>query len=101
MAGHGGKRNGAGAKKGQPRSKATALLREAIVIAAENVGKKIDAETDDGLVTYLEQQAQETPTAFMALLGKVLPMQVGGDEDNPIRAVHEIILRGIRSHTND
>lgn len=74
--GHGGRRQGAGAKKGQPKSKATVLLREAIVLAAGRAGEKIDADTEDGLVTYLEDQAAKSPAAFLSLLGKVLPMQV-------------------------
>jgi hypothetical protein len=92
--GHGGKRENAGAKKGQPKSKATALLREAIVIAAEKAGRKIDADSEDGLVTYLENQAEKSPSAFLSLLGKVLPMQLGGDPDNPVRQVVRIELVG-------
>lgn len=88
--GHGGKRKNAGAKKGEPKSKATALLREAIVIAASRAGEKIDAETEDGLVTYLEDQAEKSPSAFLSLLGKVLPMQIApGDGDGSGRLVIE------------
>lgn len=92
--GHGGKRDNAGAKKGKPKSKATALLREAIVIAAERAGERIDADTEDGLVTYLEEQAEKSPAAFMSLLGKVLPMQVSGDPDNPMKVITRIELVG-------
>jgi hypothetical protein len=34
---------------------------------------------------YLEEQAHENPVAFMSLLGKVLPLTIGGDPDNPVR----------------
>ncbi len=39
--------------------------------------------------SYLEQQADRNPVAFMALLGKVLPMQLTGGDGGPlvIRAV--------------
>jgi len=66
------------AGKGRPkgsRNKTTALLKDAILKAAEQAGNKIG---DDGLVSYLEEQATENPGPFMSLLGKVLPMQVEG-----------------------
>lgn len=66
------KRAGAGRPKGSP-NKRTALLKDAILQAAEKAGDK------DGMVGYLTLQAQENPTAFLTLLGKVLPMQVSGD----------------------
>jgi hypothetical protein len=34
---------------------------------------------------YLERQADENPTAFLTLLGKVLPLQMTGREDGPIQ----------------
>jgi hypothetical protein len=36
------------------------------------------------MAAYLERQALENPGPFMALLGKVLPMQIAGDSENPI-----------------
>ena len=64
---------------GRPKgslNKTTALLKDAILKAAENAGDK------DGMVGYLEKQAIENPGPFMSLLGKVLPMQVEGSGDN-------------------
>lgn len=66
----------AGNKRGP--SKATALLKDSILQAAEAAGGK------GGTVAYLTQQAIENPGPFMALLGKVLPTQVIGDADNPV-----------------
>ena len=66
-----------GRKKGTP-NKTTKLLKEAILEAAEAAG---DAE---GLVGYLKAQAVENPGPFLALLGKVLPMQITGDANNPV-----------------
>lgn len=78
---------GSGRKKGTP-NKTTQLLRDAVLMAAELCGDKLDPTNKghDGLVKYLERQALEQPVAFMALLGRVLPMQIGGtgDEDEPI-----------------
>lgn len=66
-----------GRKKGTP-NKTTALLKDAILQAAEKAGDQ------EGMIGYLHKQAHENPTAFMALLGKVLPMQVQGDPENPL-----------------
>ena len=71
-----------GRKKGTP-NKTTALLKDAILKAATDAG-------DGDLSAYLLQQANGNPTAFLALLGKVLPLQVGGEPDNPVEMVHKI-----------
>ena len=70
-------RSKTGRAKGTP-NKTTALLKDAILKAAEAAGGS------DGLVGYLQAQATANPGPFMALLGKVLPMQIGGDPDNPV-----------------
>jgi hypothetical protein len=81
-------RSKTGRAKGTP-NKTTALLKDAILKAAEQAGNKVGK---DGLVSYLEQQASENPGPFMALLGKVLPMQIVGDPENPLRTVTRIEL---------
>jgi len=65
-----------GRKKGTP-NKTTALLKDAILAAADNAHR-------DGLVGYLQEQATMNPGPFMALLGKVLPTQLTGDKDAPL-----------------
>ncbi|WP_051018445.1 hypothetical protein [Bartonella tamiae] len=70
-----------GRPKGAP-NKTTKLLKDAILKAAERTGNKIG---DDGLTSYLEQQAVDNPVAFMSLLGKVLPMQVTGADGGAIQ----------------
>lgn len=62
-------RSKTGRAKGTP-NKTTALLKDAILRAAEEAGGA------EGLVGYLKKQAEQNPAPFMALLGKVLPMQV-------------------------
>ena len=69
-------RAGMGRPKGS-LNKTTALLKDAILKAAEDAG-------DGDMVAYLTQQAKENPGPFMALLGKVLPMQIAGDVENPL-----------------
>lgn len=71
---------GPGRPKGTP-NRTTALLKDAILKAAEAAGGA------EGMVGYLTQQAQENPGPFMALLGKVLPMQVAGEDGGPIQVV--------------
>lgn len=78
---------GPGRPKGVP-NKTTALLKDAIIQAAEAAGG------DGGMVGYLRRQAEENPGPFMALMGKAMPLQVSGDADNPIKAVIGIKLVG-------
>lgn len=77
-----GKR-GPGRPKGSV-NKTTALLKDAILKAGEAAGNKVGEE---GLVSYLTHQAKENPGPFMSLLGKVLPMQVTGEDGGPIKTV--------------
>ena len=60
-----------GRQKGTP-NKINALLKDDILSAA-------DGAHPGGRMAYLTQQAQENPTAFLTLLGKVLPMTVEGN----------------------
>lgn len=71
---------GRGRPKGSP-NKTTAVLKDMILTALDGAHK-------DGGIGYLKQQAEDNPTAFLTLVGKVLPLQVAGDADNPV--VHEI-----------
>jgi len=76
----GGARSGAGRKKGVP-NKVTAVLKDAILQAGDNAGG------NDGLVGYLTDQAKENPAPFLALLGKVLPLQVTGEGGGPVQVI--------------
>lgn len=81
-------RSKTGRAKGTP-NKTTALLKDAILKAAEAAGGEGEG---GGMVGYLTKQAKDNPGPFMALLGKVLPTQVAGDPDNPLRTVTRIEL---------
>ena len=59
---------GPGRKKGIP-NKLTRTIKESIEAAFAKVGGP----------DYLAKQAIDNPTAFMTLLGKVIPTQIAGD----------------------
>jgi hypothetical protein len=70
------------AGKGRPPgalNKTTALLKDAILIAATKAGGK------GGMAGYLQEQAVANPGPFLSLLGKVLPMQVTGEGGGDLR----------------
>jgi hypothetical protein len=62
-----------GRTKGTP-NKISKTLKEAILDAAELAGGQ------EGVTGYLRTQAMTNPTAFMSLLGKVLPTQIANEE---------------------
>lgn len=64
------RRKAGGRKKGTPNVLTTSL-REMIMTALSSAGG----------VEYLVQQAHENPAAFMALLGRILPLQVEGSKE--------------------
>jgi hypothetical protein len=79
------------AGKGRPKgaqNKTTALLKDAILQAAEAAGAKLVVDENGkptgkgGMVEYLTKQADENPGPFLSLLGKVLPMQIAGTDQN-------------------
>jgi len=72
-------RPGPGRPKGVP-NRTTTLLKDAILKAATDAG-------NGDMAAYLQQQAIENPGPFMALLGKVLPMQVTGEGGGPVQVV--------------
>ena len=61
----GGKREGAGRKKGS-QNKITMEIKDAIKAAFEEVGG----------VAYLVEQARENPAVFCGLIGKILPKDI-------------------------
>lgn len=78
-----------GRKKNTP-NKTTALLKDAILQAAANVG--LDGNGKEGLTGYCQRLAASEPKAFATLLSKVMPLQIAGDSDNPLQTITEIRL---------
>ncbi len=70
-----------GRRRGTP-NKTTALLKDAVLRAAEVSGDKISKDKRyPGLEKYLVWLSAEYPVAFTSLLSKVLPLQIGGTSD--------------------
>jgi hypothetical protein len=73
-------------------NKATRVLKTAILNAFETVGGE----------EYLVRIAREDPKTFCTLLGKVLPTQLAGDLDSPLKTVNRVefvlVRAGDRKH---
>jgi hypothetical protein len=70
---------GKGRVKGS-KNKVTVALKDAIMNAFNKVGGQ----------DYLVAVALDDPRTFLALIGRVLPLTVAGDPDNPLKAVTTI-----------
>lgn len=75
MAGKGRPKTGGRAKG--TTNKLTADVKAMVLQALDQAGG----------VKYLHTQALTNPNAFMTLVGKVLPLTVAGDKDNPLEVV--------------
>jgi hypothetical protein len=69
---------GKGRVKGVP-NKVTGALKDMVLQALAGAGG----------VDYLQKQATENPTAFLTLVGKVLPLQVSGEGGGPVKLIVE------------
>ena len=76
-----------GSRAGIP-NKSTAALKDMILGALEASGG----------VKYLTERANDprTASAFLTLVGKVLPLQVQGDKDNPLQTVTRIEIVALK-----
>lgn len=62
-----------GRQKGTP-NKVTGQLKDMIMTALDDVGG----------IEYLKKQANENAKTFLLLLGRVLPLQLTGDAEQPL-----------------
>lgn len=83
MAGKGRPKTGGRAKG--TTNKLTADVKAMVLQALDQAGG----------VAYLLAQAQTNPNAFMTLVGKVLPMTLAGDPENPVgvTVIERVIVR--------
>lgn len=83
---------GPGRPKGVP-NKNTAKLKDMVLSALEGAGG----------VDYLVERAKDprTASAFLTLVGKVLPMQVTGEDGDAIKVVSRIELVAMRGDSED
>lgn len=78
---------GPGRKKGVP-NKTTTALKEMIL-------KALDEAAPGGGIEYLKLQSKENPTAFLSLVGKVLPLTVQGSGD---QGEHIVVIEWRRAN---
>ena len=69
-----GRKTGGGSRKGRP-NKETKALRELILGALDKVGGE----------DYLARQAEDNPSAFLSLIGRVLPTTLATDPNAPMK----------------
>lgn len=77
------------AGKGRPKgsaNKTTALLKDMILQALDKKGG----------VDYLMTQADLNPTAFLTLVGKVLPLQVNAEHSGDV--VAHVVFKGLNEN---
>ena len=67
---------GSGRKPGS-RNMTSQKLKEIVFEALQ--------QQDGGAIGYLRKQAIQEPRAFMALIGKLLPTQITGEDGEPVR----------------
>jgi len=89
MAGKGRPKTG-GRQKGTPNKLSGDV--KAMVLAALD---------EKGGTAYLVEQAASNPTAFLTLLGKVLPLTIAGDKENPLETVARIELVAMNGNGTD
>jgi hypothetical protein len=79
-----GRKTGGGSRAGVP-NRLTSAVKDMILEALNQAGG----------VDYFVAQATLNPSAFMTLVGKVLPLQVAGANDGPI-----LIVTGVTRATD-
>lgn len=85
-----GRKTGGGSRLGKP-NRVTKALKEMILGALDAAGGE----------TYLTTQATKNPTAFMALLGRVLPTTLAGDPNAPLQIINRIEMVPVEPRKHD
>lgn len=82
-------RRGAGRPKGSP-NKVGKAAKEAIAEAAEKLGGV------DRLVNWAKEAPENERAFWTSVYPKLIPVQLAGDGDNPLKLVHTIERRIVR-----
>lgn len=88
--------NRGNAGKGRPKgsvNKSTAQIKAAILDALDSAGDTVGEAHYGGLrggQAWLHHLALGNSSAFATLLGKILPIQLTGDDEAPINVIHKI-----------
>lgn len=75
-----GTKGNRGRPKGSP-NKTTAAVKDMILQA-------LNEAHEDGAIAYLKEQATKNPTAFLSLVGKVIPLDVNNNHSGGVRVIH-------------
>jgi hypothetical protein len=104
-------KKGDGRKKGRPpgsRNVSTQILKDALLIAAEELGEikrvavldeeglptgqyEYEYSGHDGLIGYLKWAGIHRPSSFLALLGRILPMQMNLKSERSLKVVYKTV----------
>jgi hypothetical protein len=77
-----GKKTG-GRQKGTPNKLSTTVKDNFIAVFADLNGQDL---------MHMKEWAKENPTQFYNLYAKLLPLQLAGDQENPIQTITKIEL---------
>ncbi len=83
---------GSGRKPGS-RNMTSQKLKELVFQALE--------QQEGGAIGYLKTQAVQEPRAFMALIGKLLPTQITGEDGAPVRITQIELVPLVAQQTPD
>ena len=83
-----------GRTKGTP-NKVTALAKEAIAAAAEELGGA------DRIVAWAREAPENERAFWTTIYPKLVPVQVGGDPENPLKMIHTIERRIVKAGNRD
>jgi hypothetical protein len=93
------------AGKGRPKgvqNKTTKLMKTAIeAVLADLQQFQRDADETENEYAHFLKWAKDNETEFYKLASKLLPIQIAGDPDNPLKHIHSIALVPVAAKRDD